>query len=49
MRTLRAFFWGSVIGAILGYLFAPRHTDILRAELETTRDEPMGQGASAAS
>lgn len=40
MRSLQAFFWGSVIGAILGYLFAPRHTDILRAELETRQRAP---------
>ncbi len=33
MRTLRAFFWGSVVGAILGFVFAPRHSDVLRAEL----------------
>lgn len=32
MKTLRAFFWGSVIGAIIGYLFAPRGSDLLRAE-----------------
>jgi len=32
MKTLRALFWGSVVGVLLGYLFAPRGADVLRAE-----------------
>lgn len=43
MRTLRALFWGSVAGAVLGFLFAPRRSDILRAEMAEMANGEQGQ------
>src|SRR5262245_13940462 len=34
MRTIRAFIWGSAIGAALGLLFAPQRGDVTRAQLQ---------------
>ncbi len=34
MKTLKAVFWGGVAGFALGWLFAPRRVDVLRAEME---------------
>jgi gas vesicle protein len=34
MKTIRAFIWGSAIGAALGLLFAPQRGDITRAQLQ---------------
>ena len=48
MRTLRAFFWGSVVGAFLGYLFAPRGSDVLRAQQAEAASARQRQGHSAA-
>jgi hypothetical protein len=31
VKTIRAWFWGSLVGVALGLLFAPRRTDLLRA------------------
>jgi len=39
MKTWRALFVGCAIGAGLGYLFAPRHGDMLRAQLHVTRQD----------
>jgi hypothetical protein len=45
MKTLRAWLWGSLVGALIGYLFAPRHADLLRADvLERQKQQP---GATA--
>ncbi len=46
MKTLRALFWGSAVGLLLGKLFAPRHTDLLRAELAERQGVPEASGAS---
>jgi hypothetical protein len=46
MRTLRAFFWGSVVGAFLGYMFAPRGSDVLRAQQAETANARQQQGAA---
>jgi hypothetical protein len=49
MKTLKAFFWGSLLGGALGWLFAPRHTDLLRAEQEeqrATKDRSMASGTA---
>lgn len=48
MRTLRAFFWGSVAGVILGYLFAPRGSDLLRAELAEKESERQSRDITSA-
>lgn len=34
MKTIRAFIWGSAIGAALGLLFAPQRGDVTRAQLQ---------------
>lgn len=47
MRTLRAFFWGSVLGAILGYVFAPRGSELLRAERDETGTLSQGRSGTA--
>jgi hypothetical protein len=45
MKTLRAWLWGGLLGALIGYLFAPRHADLLRADvLERQKQQP---GATA--
>lgn len=31
MKTLRALFWGALVGALLGRLLAPRGADVTRA------------------
>ncbi len=31
MKTMRTWFWGSLVGAALGLIFAPRRADLLRA------------------
>lgn len=48
MKTLRALFWGAIVGAIAGYLFAPRHTDILRAEQREGGTAPTGEAPTGA-
>jgi hypothetical protein len=45
MKTLKAFFWGSLLGGALGWLFAPRHTDLLRAE---QKEQQATKGRSTA-
>ena len=34
MRTIRAFLWGTAIGAMLGILFAPQHGELTRSQLK---------------
>ena len=46
MKTLRALFWGSAVGLLLGQLFAPRHTDLLRADLAERQGMPESPGAA---
>ncbi|MGO8951659.1 MAG: YtxH domain-containing protein [Ktedonobacterales bacterium] len=43
MRTIRAFIWGSAIGAILGLLFAPQRGDVTRAQLQERINQWQGQ------
>ncbi len=40
---IRGFFWGAVIGAILGLLFAPRRGEETRAQLQARLNELQGQ------
>lgn len=48
MKTLRALFWGAVAGALLGYLFAPRRNEVLRAETGATMtNTAMSRGREA--
>jgi gas vesicle protein len=46
MSTIRAFLWGSAIGAILGLLFAPRRGEETRAELQSRFSQLQGQAQS---
>ena len=57
MKTLRALFWGAAAGALLGYLFAPRREEVLRAETGATttnagmsggRGTPLGMASAHA-
>lgn len=34
MSTIRAFIWGTAIGAVLGLLFAPQRGEVTRAQLQ---------------
>ena len=43
MRTIRAFIWGSAIGAVLGLLFAPQRGDVTRAQLQERFNQWQGQ------
>ncbi len=43
MRTIRAFIWGSAIGAVLGLLFAPQRGDVTRAQLQERINQWQGQ------
>jgi len=43
MTTIRAFIWGSAIGAIIGLLFAPRRGEETRAQLQTRFSQWQGQ------
>ena len=45
MKTIRAWFWGSLVGVALGRIFAPRRTDLLRAR---TGHSPAQPGATTA-
>ena len=50
MKTIRAWFWGSLVGVALGLLFAPRRTDLLRARAGGQPTRPATTaGSSAAS
>ncbi len=42
MKTLKALFWGGIVGYVLGRLFAPRHADMLRAELLESQSSQQG-------
>jgi gas vesicle protein len=43
MNTIRAFIWGSAIGAALGLLFAPQRGDVTRAQLQERLNEWQNQ------
>ena len=43
MKTIRAFIWGSAIGAVLGLLFAPQRGDVTRAQLQDRFNEWQGR------
>jgi gas vesicle protein len=43
MKTIRAFIWGSAIGAVLGLLFAPQRGDVTRAQLQERFNEWQGR------
>lgn len=43
MKSLRALFWGALVGALLGRLLAPRGADVTRA----LANERGGSGAAA--
>jgi hypothetical protein len=40
MKTIRAWFWGSLVGVALGLIFAPRRTDLLRARAGRSPAQP---------
>ena len=43
MKTIRAFIWGSAIGAALGLLFAPQRGDVTRAQLQERLNQWQNQ------
>lgn len=45
MKTMRAGFWGSLVGVALGLIFAPRRTDLLRARTGRSPAQPGGTTA----
>jgi hypothetical protein len=49
MKTLRAWLWGSLVGALIGYLFAPRHADLLHADLLERQKQQSGATAGGTS
>ncbi|MGZ3582943.1 MAG: YtxH domain-containing protein [Ktedonobacterales bacterium] len=46
MKTIRAFIWGSAIGAALGLLFAPQRGDVTRAQLQERLNQWQNQAQS---
>jgi gas vesicle protein len=46
MRTIRAFIWGSAIGAAVGLLFAPQRGDVTRAQLQERINQWQNQAQS---
>jgi hypothetical protein len=49
VKTLRAFLWGSALGAIVGLILAPDREALARAQLEHERGEtPEAAGAPEA-
>ena len=46
MKTIKAFIWGSAIGAVLGLLFAPQRGDVTRAQLQERINEWQGMAQS---
>lgn len=46
MKTIKAFIWGSAIGAVLGLLFAPQRGDLTRAQLQERINEWQGMAQS---
>jgi gas vesicle protein len=46
MRTIRAFIWGSAIGAAIGLLFAPQRGDVTRAQLQERFNQWQSQAQS---
>jgi len=47
MKTIRAGFWGSLVGIALGLLFAPRRTDLLRARAGRSPAQPRATTSAA--
>jgi gas vesicle protein len=43
MKTIRAFVWGTAIGAVLGLLFAPQRCDATRAQLQERFNDWQGK------
>jgi gas vesicle protein len=43
MKTIRAFIWGSAIGAVLGLLFAPQRGDVTRSQLQERFNDWQGK------
>lgn len=46
MKTIKAFFWGSAIGAVLGLLFAPQRGEVTREQLQERFNQWQGQAQS---
>lgn len=46
MKTIRAFIWGSAIGAAVGLLFAPQRGDVTRAQLQERLNQWQNQAQS---
>lgn len=46
MKTIRAFIWGSAIGAALGLLFAPQRGDVTRSQLQERFNQWQNQAQS---
>ncbi len=46
MKTIRAFIWGSAIGAAIGLLFAPQRGEVTRAQLQERFNEWQNQAPS---
>ena len=40
MKTIRAWFWGGLVGVALGLLFAPRRIDLLRTRAGRSPAQP---------
>lgn len=48
MKTLRAFIWGSALGALAGLFFAPQRDTILEARLASERDDQHAAATTTA-
>ena len=46
MKTIRAFIWGSAIGAAVGLLFAPDRGEVTRAQLQERLNQWQGMTQS---
>lgn len=46
MKTMRAFIWGSAIGAALGLLFAPQRGEVTRTQLQERIEQWQNQAQS---
>lgn len=48
MKTLRAFLWGSALGALVGLILAPQRDTIAQAQLAEERDRNAGAETNVA-